>query len=71
MTRAKDRLYIYRNLRSIHTDECNSAGSYFLDGLPGNLVESGVKGTEKIDLDGDWYTGERVSDSIGDDFDFS
>lgn len=71
MTRAKDRLYIYRNLRSIHTDECNSADSYFLDGLPENLVESGVKGTAKIDFDGDWYTGERVSDSIGDDFDFS
>lgn len=71
MTRAKDRLCIYRNLRSIHTDECNSTDSYFLDGLLGELVESDVKNAGKIDVDGDWYTGESIDSNICDEFDFS
>lgn len=69
MTRAKDRLFIYRTLKSVHTDSGESSDIYFLDGLPDSLVKMKTVG-ENVQFDDMWYTGERIENDLADDFDF-
>lgn len=75
MTRAKDELYIYRNVHSIHAigqfnDQDDSM--YFLNGLPDSLVQSEVIGNlDWIAEDRGKYQGEQIDESVNEDFDFS
>lgn len=67
LTRAKDRLYLHRFTRSLHTqssendkEQCNL---YFLNGLPTDLVTIKINGREQKD-----FTGNNAADLS--DFDF-
>ena len=67
LTRAKDRLYLYRFTRSLHTQSSENdkeqANLYFLNGLPTDLVTIKVNGREQKD-----FTGNNEADLS--DFDF-
>ncbi|MEG0916184.1 MAG: ATP-dependent helicase [Myroides sp.] len=67
LTRAKDRLYLYRFIRSLHTQSSENdkeqANLYFLNGLPTDLVTIKVNGREQKD-----FTGNNEADLS--DFDF-
>jgi len=67
LTRAKDRLYLYRFTRSLHTQSSENdkeqANLYFLNGLPTDLVTIKVNGREQKD-----FTGNNAADLS--DFDF-
>jgi len=67
LTRAKDRLYLYRFTRSLHTQSSENdkeqANLYFLNGLPTDLVTIKINGREQKD-----FTGNNAADLS--DFDF-
>ena len=67
LTRAKDRLYLYRFTRSLHTQSSENdkeqSNLYFLNGLPTDLVTIKVNGREQKD-----FTGNNEADLS--DFDF-
>lgn len=70
LTRAKDRLYLYRFTRSLHTQKGNYEESnlYFLNSLPTELVTITVHGKEQQDLTDDSFA--DLSDFDFPDFDF-
>lgn len=67
LTRAKDRLYLYRFTRSLHTQSSENdkeqSNLYFLNGLPTDLVTIKINGREQKD-----FTGNNAADLS--DFDF-
>jgi len=67
LTRAKDRLYLYRFTRSLHTQSAENdkeqSNLYFLNGLPTDLVTIKINGREQKD-----FTGNNAADLS--DFDF-
>lgn len=69
LTRAKDRLYIYRDIQSIHisSGEDESDKFYFLNDLPDELIKDKVI-SEKRYLSDEEYKGEQVE--VENDFDF-
>lgn len=62
LTRAKDRLYVYRNISSIHGYERTGSdmSAYFFNGLPVELTESSVIGGNRYFCD-ERYTGPQLS----------
>lgn len=73
LTRAKDELYVYRNIHSIHVDESSEDEAeklYFFNSLPDELIEKEVTATaQRITVHE--YKGEVVGTDIIGDFDFS
>ena len=73
LTRAKDELYVYRNIHSIHVNESSEDEAeklYFFNSLPDELIEKEVTATaQRISVQE--YKGEVVGTDIIGDFDFS
>lgn len=75
VTRAKDELYIYRDVHSIHATgqyANDDENMYFLNGLPESLVQTEVLGDFNWTIDDSaGYSGDQIDDSVNDDFDFT
>ena len=73
LTRAKDELYIYRNIHSIHVDDHgDKTGSlYFFNNLPDILVDKEMTQHASKSNTKTEYDGEVVGTDIVGDFDFS
>ena len=73
LTRAKDELYVYRNIHSIHVDESSEDDAeklYFFNSLPDELIDKDETATaQRITVQE--YKGEVVGTDIIGDFDFS
>jgi len=68
LTRAKDRLYVYRNITSLHTSEDGmDCSPYFLNGLTEGLADMQVIGDSKYMTDG-YYKRSQVF--VENDFNF-
>lgn len=70
MTRAKDELYLYRDIHSIHIDS-NSAEHYFLNNLPEGLADTVVPTGSEQFLQPSLYGGDPIAKDLLDDFDFN
>ncbi len=69
LTRAKDRLYVYRDIASIHIEDTDVDKLYFFHNIPCELFKSVTINDERAGSDGECYSGEKVE--IYTDFDFS
>lgn len=69
LTRAKDKLFVYRNISAIHSfaDGYSSSFSYFLNGLPSQGVETGVIGDTRY-LSDELYKSKQIY--VSNDFNF-
>ena len=73
LTRAKDELYVYRNIHSIHVNESSEDEAeklYFFNSLPDELIEKKSTKTAQKNTVRE-YKGEVVGTDIIRDFDFS
>jgi len=71
LTRAKDRLFVYRDIHSIHTDEKNEESKYyFLNNLKEDLVESVILTQARV-FDRTLYKGDIINIDIYDKLDLS
>ncbi len=71
LTRAKDNLFIYRDIHSIHIDkESDSSKYYFFNNLNEELVDMVVLPQAKLFEERN-YSGEQIDIDVYDEFDFS
>ncbi|MBQ9575618.1 MAG: ATP-dependent helicase [Muribaculaceae bacterium] len=70
LTRAKDRLCVYRDIHSVHADSKIQSESYFLNSLDEKLVQKVVLPHAQY-FEDTFYEGEKIDIDIYDDFDFS
>ncbi len=70
LTRAKDRLCVYRDIHSVHADSKIQSESYFLNSLDEKLVQKVVLPHAQY-FEDTFYGGEKIDIDIYDDFDFS
>ena len=69
MTRAKDELYLYRDIHSIHVDD-DTAEHYFLNNVPETLVDTVIPpGAATFSPEN--YNGNPIAKDLLDDFDFN
>lgn len=69
MTRAKDELYMYRDIHSIHVDD-DTAEHYFLNNVPETLVDTVIPPDAATFLPEN-YNGNPIAKDLLDDFDFN
>lgn len=69
LTRAKDRLVIYRPIASVHVNNNDGSKYYFLNNLPNDLVD--LSTLNVYNAKDSNYEGEPIKDDISEDFDFS